>query len=195
MDLYALGTKQTVIVDDYLPYHENYNGEMSTYFNLIPKDGAMWMSILEKAFAKFHGNYSHLDGGNQMVSIATLAGMPSSFLGHKEMMPDDLWKKMTDADKRGDVIQTGTNNGPGGEGDSDANSDGLSYGHAYTVLGVKQLDDGTRLVKIRNPWGAELYKGKFSDSSGRWTKETLKEAGHTQADDGVFFMLFSDYMA
>lgn len=40
---------------------------------------------------------------------------------------------------------------PGGD-DTQTNADGLVQGHAYVALGVVTLDDGTRLVKMRNPW-------------------------------------------
>ena len=49
-------------------------------------------------------------------------------------------------------------------------------GHAYTVLETKLITDirdnsEVKLVKIRNPWGAEDYKGAYSDSSDKWTDD------------------------
>jgi len=34
---------------------------------------------------------------------------------------------------------------------------GLDRGRAYTVLGVKKLSNGVRLVKLRDPKGTEKY--------------------------------------
>ncbi len=59
VNLYALGVPHTVIVDDYLPMQS----DDQTVMNYISKDGGMWMSLLEKAVAKFYGNYKHIDGG------------------------------------------------------------------------------------------------------------------------------------
>ena len=54
---------------------------------------------------------------------------------------------------------------------------GLVQNHAYTVLGV-QVTAGRRMVKMRNPWGAETYEGEFSDKDTRWSDALLDEADH-----------------
>ena len=66
-------------------------------------------------------------------------------------------------------------------------------GHAYTVLGTKLIKDirdntDVKLVKIRNPWGAEDYKGDYSDSSTKWTDDLRTKAGSVIKNDGEFFM-------
>ena len=33
------------------------------------------------------------------------------------------------------------------------------------MLGVATLKDGTQLIKMRNPWGSEGYKGEYKDSN------------------------------
>lgn len=164
VNLYALGVPHTVIVDDMLPMQTD---KEQTVFNYISRDGGMWMSILEKAIAKLYGNYKHLDGGVQGAAMYALSGMHTKSLWHKNMTDaaakDNLWKQMSDADKAGDIIQTGTGNSPGTNGHFDSNANGIAYGHAYSVIGVASLEDGTKLVQVRNPWGAEGYKGKWSD--------------------------------
>lgn len=59
-------------------------------------------------------------------------------------------------------------------GDSAKNLFGLSYSHAYVVLGTDQLYDKEgnleyNLIRIRNPWRAESYSGPWSDEDERWT--------------------------
>ena len=51
------------------------------------------------------------------------------------------------------------------------NDIGVAYGHAYTVIDTALLDDGTRLIKMRNPWGSETYHGPWGDDSHLWTPE------------------------
>ena len=70
---------------------------------------------------------------------------------------------MSAADKAGNVIQCGTGKSPGTRGHNDSNKLGLAYGHAYSVIGVATLKNGTKIVQVRNPWGLEGYKGKWSD--------------------------------
>jgi hypothetical protein len=57
---------------------------------------------------------------------------------------------------------------------------GLVATHAYTVLGTAEYK-GEKLVKMRNPWGSECYKGKWSDKDGvKWTKEARIALKHTE---------------
>ena len=54
------------------------------------------------------------------------------------------------------------------------NSFGLTNNHAYTLVGTFLLFDNNvqtnRLIKIRNPWGVDVYTGKWSDVDvASWT--------------------------
>ena len=60
VNFYALGVPHTVVVDDWLPI----KSDGKTLFSRVTPDGAMWPVILEKAFAKYYGNYRHIAGGN-----------------------------------------------------------------------------------------------------------------------------------
>ena len=70
---------------------------------------------------------------------------------------------------------------------------GLVTGHAYTLLGVVELSNGVRLVKLRNPWGSELYTGPWFDGDPRWTHALKEEAGMVAADDGIFHMPLENF--
>ena len=52
-------------------------------------------------------------------------------------------------------------------------------GHAYTVLEAKELTQGpkkgTKLIKVRNPWGKEKYNGPWSDKSDLWDDLSIEE--------------------
>ena len=64
----------------------------------------------------------------------------------------------------------------------------LVTGHAYSMLGAVKLSNGVQLVKLRNPWGREVYSGPYSDDSSDWTDALKAEAGMVAADDGTFFI-------
>ena len=184
INLYALGVPHTIVVDDYLPVKYR-NGEYSTLFNKVGRDGSLWSVIIEKAFAKYHGNYEHISGGNPLKSVQTLSGAPGEYLWHADLTVDALWEKLQFHDGRHDVMQAGTT----GSNDSYTNSDGLYYGHAFTTLGVVTLSNGVRLVKMRNPHGVDSFRGRWSDDSDLWTDQFKQEAGFTyNKQDGQIFM-------
>ena len=63
------------------------------------------------------------------------------------------------------------------------------------MIGVASLEDGTKLVQVRNPWGAEGYNGKWSDKvSNQYAEKVRKELNHVAKDDGVYFIEFGDYL-
>ena len=59
------------------------------------------------------------------------------------------------------------------------------------VLATK-LEDGTKLLKLRNPWGRGEWKGDWSDNSSKWTEDLKKRFNVEDKDDGSFFMTFED---
>lgn len=61
----------------------------------------MWGPIIEKAFAKFHGNYARIEGGNLTDGVTTLNGGPSrhawvmSWDEKTRLMSDDeIWQDL-----------------------------------------------------------------------------------------------------
>ena len=95
VNLYALGVPHTIVVDDYLPTRYNsQTQEYSTIFNAVGRDGSLWSVIIEKAFAKYHGNYAHISGGNPLMSVQTMSGAPGEYLTHANLTVDGLWEKL-----------------------------------------------------------------------------------------------------
>ena len=98
MNLYTLGVPHTVVVDDFLPVQVKLTSdktlEYRTLFSHISNDGSIWGPILEKAFAKVYGNYSHLVSGDPRNAARALNGSPSTLFSHKSSRnsADSMWK-------------------------------------------------------------------------------------------------------
>lgn len=60
-----------------------------------------------------------------------------------------------------------------GAGVGGSNVLGLPNGHAYSLLGAYIVKDASnkthRLIKLRNPWGFDVYTGAWNDTSALWT--------------------------
>ena len=110
VNLFVLGQPHTIIVDDYLPLRKDDNGGWVSHASKIGLDGSLWGAILEKAFAKYHGNYEHTVGGNPAMSLRTLYGAPEKYIMHKDSTStaDLIWTEITAAEGRGDIILMGT---------------------------------------------------------------------------------------
>jgi Calpain family cysteine protease len=71
---------------------------------------------------------------------------------------------------------------------------GIEGGHAYTILEAETIPDGTRLVKVRNPWGKSEWEGDWGDRSPKWTDELKKLLKHEDKDDGIFWISYEDLL-
>jgi hypothetical protein len=190
VNFHTLGLPHTVVIDDYLPLREWGTG-YKTLFAHVGEDSGLWGPILEKAFAKYHGNYMHIAGGDPAIALRTLSGAPYTDFYHDAKTIDELWDAIVEHDNANEMIQGGTNGG----NDTQTNADGLVLGHAYTVLSHAILSTGTRLVKLRNPWASESFHGDWSKDSTLWTDALRAEVGEDLANDGFFFMSIENYHA
>ena len=104
---------------------------------------------------------------------------------HAEYSIDGLWQEIKDRLDAGQMITCSSQFGTGRDFDQDSN--GISYNHFYAVDDAVQLEDGTKLLSVKDPLGFDQYVGPFSDESERWTSiETTFE--HASADDGRFWI-------
>ena len=76
VNLFALGVPYTTYVDDYVPIQR----DGSPLFASVGSDEALWGPILEKAIAKYVGNYSHMNLGRNDDGISFLNGGPNYYI-------------------------------------------------------------------------------------------------------------------
>lgn len=172
-----------------------------------------WLPLLEKAFAKLHGDYGALSGGWCSEGMEDLTGgVSTTVVANRVLDKERLWKELAGG--------SGTANNERSEGMNDfvfglsvmgcgcylANHNGLTVNHCYSVLQAVEAvsEDGSetvRLIKIRNPWGQRsenthmgAWHGPWADGAKEWTPYWLKTLGHTFGDDGVFWMSFKDML-
>ncbi len=72
MTFYKGGRKSKLVIDDRIPTSRG-----QTFNTGVSDNGAWWMPILEKAYAKFNVNYANLNGGNPPEALRELSGMPT----------------------------------------------------------------------------------------------------------------------
>jgi len=82
--LFINGNETLVIVDDYLPVNSNGKPAFATC-----RDGELWVSLLEKAWAKVHGTYARTEGGLPCFAASHLMGVPSESFAHSEIENDE----------------------------------------------------------------------------------------------------------
>lgn len=108
--------------------------------------GALWMQMIEKACA-FVGKenvkgYQSLWYGEGGAFLERLLGISQEPVGTED--EDALFEEIRTAKERGYVYNAGSKGTAGKE-------DGLNGGHAYTVMGAKEID-GKKCILLRNPY-------------------------------------------
>ena len=184
VQMYALGVPVTVMVDDYLPLA---SGGSRTRYSKVGTDGALWGPIMEKAFAKFHGNYARIVAGDPVAGVSTMNGSPYERLWTSSTTASVVWDTLSAYDLKRGLMQMGTECGNG------RTDYGLVKCHAYVILGVQTLEStGEKMVKMRNPWGVESFNGKYKDSA--MSSSVRSELDHTNSNDGTFWMTLDEFM-
>jgi hypothetical protein len=145
-----------------------------------------WVPLIEKAFAKFYGNYSYIEGGFTMEAVEDLTGGTSSLYILKDFIDTShLWEEFVRKERRDKLWAVSFLQSAKGSG-----AHGLLTGHAYSVLKAAEYN-GKKFVVVRNPWGKGEWEGAWADGSHEWTKEwlpALDALGHKFGNDGEFVM-------
>ncbi|KAG8195246.1 hypothetical protein JTE90_028397 [Oedothorax gibbosus] len=191
--LWRFGRWMSVYVDDLLPTRD---GEL--LFSRCQDRREFWVALLEKAYAKLHGSYEALEGGQAMDALVDLtSGLSERY--DLEAAPLNLYQFLLQASTGGAFITCSR------KGDwqmaNAADPNGLVSGHAYTVTAVAKvpMKEGNKvnLVRIRNPWGNDVeWNGSWNDNDSRWSEvdlQTKHSLEWRRRDDGEFWMEYRDF--
>ena len=215
------GEWKTVLVDDRLPVsNAPRRPELAFESKLAfsrcgsPQQQMLWASILEKAYAKAHGSYRAISGGEISEALLDLTGAPTLSVDFEDASFNSelLWHSMVEWKRLELPMGCATDRNP------ELREVGLCGGHAYSVLSVREvtLKDGgggggggggsgvggsgggrfgggartERLVHVRNPHGVGEWNGDWSDRSAKWAQLMGLDGGNgglerTGVDDGT----------
>ncbi|KXX81841.1 Calpain-D [Madurella mycetomatis] len=176
-------------------YRKTYQtGSKALFFAQCKDQNETWVPLIEKAYAKAHGDYASLAGGWIGEGLEDLSGGVTTELLASDILDlDGFWENELSRVNEEFLFGCSTGLLDGGYGERD----GISEGHAYVVMEARTLKNGTRLVKLRNPWGKTkkgIWEGAWSDGSKEWTTEVQEELGHQFGSDSVFWISYEDLL-
>lgn len=163
-------------------------GSRALYFAQCSDPNETWLPLLEKAFAKAHGDYAALESGFVGEGIEDLTGGVTTELYSTDILDKEkFWKEELMNVNKEFLFGCGTMGGKHGE------RNGILEKHAYSIMEAREVG-GKRLLKLRNPWGNTEWRGAWSDGAKEWTPEWMKLLDHQFGDDGVFWISYSDLL-
>lgn len=188
----VLGIERTIAIDDYLPFYKN---SKSLMFDQISANNSLWGPFIEKVWAKAHGNYAKIEGGNADEVFQFLFGLPVTSLNRGDAPwynATSIWNLVSAADKNNYIIWGAVS------GSSSVNQYGLVTAHAYTILSSHIVYDSkkkeyARLFRVRNPWNVDsAFNGTWNDKSPLWNDTKNKFYSQVpyvnNSKDGIYFI-------
>ncbi|EON68133.1 hypothetical protein W97_07282 [Coniosporium apollinis CBS 100218] len=163
-------------------------GSQALYFAQCSDPNETWLPLLEKAYAKAHGDYSSINGGFVGSGIEDLTGGVTTEVFATDILDKDkFWKEELMNVNKQFLFGCGQMGGLYGQ------RRGIQEKHAYSIMEAREVG-GVRLLKLRNPWGKTEWTGAWSDGSEQWTPEWMTELDHRFGDDGVFWISYKDLL-
>lgn len=158
-------------------------GSEALYFAQCREENETWLPLLEKAFAKAHGDYKAIEGGYTGEAIEDLTGGITTELRTADILDKkQFWEELRQCNQQF-IFSCGTGIYHGGA----HNTEGIIEGHAYSVLRAVE-EAGEKLVLLHNPWGESEWNGPWSDGSAEWTPAWMETLNHKFGNDGIFWM-------
>jgi len=153
-----------------------------------------WVPLLEKAFAKAHGDFEAIAGGWPGEGVEDLTGGITTEIVSADILDrDQLWTESFLNVNKEFLFGAGTRHYGSSSEDRIGGRQGIQDGHAYSVLRAVEYN-GERLLMVKNPWGDTEWNGRWSDGSKEWTPEALKELDFTFGNEGIFWMPYESFL-
>lgn len=140
------GAPVQVTVDNDFPVTEDINGNPThnpayALFGSTPDE--LWPMIMEKAYAKYHGNsYDDIVGGYPENALQTLTGKTGHEIDSADINLQDLQNRLNS----GEYVTAGT----GDKHFWETWPEHIEQDHAYSI---EKIDVQNNLIYLRNPWG------------------------------------------
>ncbi len=128
-------------------YRKTYQtGSKALFFAQNKDQNETWLPLMEKAYAKAHGDYDSLTGGWIGEGLEDLTGGVTTELLMSDIFDtDSFWDNELSRVNEEFLFGCTTGLLDGGYGDRD----GITEGHAYNIMEARTLKNGTRLLKLR----------------------------------------------
>ncbi|KAF7930150.1 hypothetical protein BELL_0701g00020 [Botrytis elliptica] len=168
-------------------------GSDALFFGSCADPNETWVPLIEKAFAKIHGDYDSISGGWPGEGVEDLTGgVSTQFLTADILDKDSFWTEGLLKVGKDFIFNTGTRdyNHPD---PYQLGRQGIEDDHAYSVLRAVEYQ-GNRLCLVKNPWGETEWNGPWSDGSKEWTPEALQALNHKFGNEGIFWMPYEDFL-
>ena len=203
INFFINGRWNRVLVDDYFPCIINKKNPFGELYFSSSSQNEIWVSLIEKAWAKVNGNYANIDYGGYSYEAFDI--LTEAYSEHIEIGKEDkknIWEILKNSEEKNYLMTVSSK-------EFQFNFlnaikymiiMGLEAKHCYTVVKIKIIEpkkgEKVKLVQLRNPYGEKEYTGDWGKHSKKWTKELKDKYNYyeeIEKYDGMFYMSFDDF--
>mgnify|MGYP000887148227 FL=1 len=186
------GEWRPVVIDDSLPVRKQ-QGKLVPVFSHsnVPE---LWVSLIEKAYAKINGCYENIEGGFPEEALHDLTGAPYQLLWREQDL-DTVREFIRSAFFQGYIV---VGCAPEAETSQEILPSGLIPGYAFNILRTEEVQTANGaefLLQLRNPWDRFEWNGDWGYDSSLWTEKLWKQLGVAKQKDGTFWVSLQEYIA
>ncbi|KAM0134320.1 hypothetical protein ACHAO1_005715 [Botrytis cinerea] len=168
-------------------------GSDALFFGSCADPNETWVPLMEKAFAKIHGDYDSIGGGWPGEGVEDLTGgVTTEFITADILDKDSFWTEGLLKVGKDFIFNASTRDYNHPDPDQ-LGRQGIEDDHSYSVLRAVEYY-GNRLCLVKNPWGETEWNGPWSDGSKEWTPEALHILNHKFGNEGIFWMPYEDFL-
>ncbi|RCN26930.1 calpain family cysteine protease, partial [Ancylostoma caninum] len=179
------------LVDDFFPCR----AETRSIAFADGRKNQLWVPLIEKALAKQLGSYSRLRAGRTIEGLAMLTGAPVEVVSLEDETDKDIrWARILSAREAGFIMGCSCGAGKRAVNEEVFRRNGLLAKHAYSVLDVRQEGEH-RVLRLRNPWGSFVWKGKWSNNWSGWPQDLKRKLLSGEPSTGTFWISYDDFLS
>jgi hypothetical protein len=121
-------------------------GSEALYFSKCKDPNETWLPLLEKAYAKVHGDYEAISGGTSGEAVEDLTGgVTTTLKTNKILRKKVLWEELMNANKEFIFAASAPSTG----GTDSESRQGIALNHAYSVLkAVEEKGEDGKIVQL-----------------------------------------------
>jgi len=129
--------------------------------------------------------------------VVPRAGMSRSDMA--DMSDKQMFESTCKWVKEGNAMGAGSDGTDNTRTEGRGTNGGIVPGHAYSVLDCQEIA-GTKLIRLRNPWGTFEWNGSWSNKSSKWNenpavrKHIEGQYGDQAIAEGAFWMEWTDFL-
>ena len=212
LKLQSFGIWRNIVIDSFFPCFPLGDPILDSNHG-----NEFWILLLEKAYAKMHGNYASIMVGNCKEALIDLTGCPTFEIElpendesddeedekdqlqnangfyenvEKKLNKEEIWQNLKKWNKYHYLLSTVIR-----DMEMEESIGAQTTEQSYSLIRIYEDEESKlRLVNLRNIWDIFNWTGDWSEKSKLWTEEQISKIKPDLSDKSQLWMTYDHYL-